>query len=138
VMQKKIREFFKEYNGRYQTTVILTSHYMDDVKELCKRIIMINKGKIVYDGDLEQIIKKYARNKYITLIFLDETDKSDIEKFGKVIEYEPLKATIAVKRGDTPQVASEVLKKLPVDDVDIAEPELEEIIRQLFQTKKKI
>jgi ABC-2 type transport system ATP-binding protein len=137
-MQKKIREFFKEYNDRYKTTVILTSHYMDDVKELCKRIIIINKGKIVYDGDLEQIIKKYATDKYITLIFLKDVDKKDVAGFGKLVNYSPLKATIAVKRGETPQVASEVLKKLPVDDVDIAEPELEEIIRQLFQTKKKI
>ncbi|MBN2015644.1 ATP-binding cassette domain-containing protein [Candidatus Dojkabacteria bacterium] len=138
VMQKKIREFFKEYNQLYKTTVILTSHYMDDVKELCQRIIMINKGKIVYDGDLEQIIKKYARNKYIKLIFLKEVEKKDISEYGKVVEYEPLKATIAVSRHVTPHIASEVLKKLPVDDVDIAEPELEDIIRVLFQTKKKI
>lgn len=138
VMQKKVREFFKEYNEKYRTTVILTSHYMDDVKELCKRIIMINKGKIVYDGDLDHIIQKYASNKYITMVFLKEVDKKDVREFGKVVEFEPLKATISVSRHVTPQVASEVLKKLPVDDLDIAEPELEEIIRQLFQTKKKI
>jgi ABC-2 type transport system ATP-binding protein len=134
-MQKKIREFFKGYNQKYKTTVILTSHYMDDVKELCKRIIMINKGKIVYDGSLENIIKKYATNKYITLIFLDEVRKEEIKKFGKVIDFEPLKVTISVNRADTPKVASEVLKKLPVDDVDIAEPEIEDIIRQLFLEK---
>lgn len=138
VMQKKIREFFKEYNEKFKTTVILTSHYMDDVKELCKRIIMINKGKIVYDGDLEQIIKKYAGNKYITMVFLREVEKKDVSQFGKVVNYEPLKATISVSRHVTPHIASEVLKKLPVDDLDIAEPELEEIIRQLFQTKEKI
>jgi ABC-2 type transport system ATP-binding protein len=138
VMQKKIREFFKEYNRKYKTTVMLTSHYMDDVKELCKRIIMINKGKIVYDGDLENIIKKYARNKYLTLVFLKEVQKKDIAEFGKVVSYEPLKATISISRHVTPQGASEVLKKLPVDDLDIAEPELEEIIRGLFQTEKKI
>jgi ABC-2 type transport system ATP-binding protein len=138
VMQKKIREFFKEYNQKYKTTVILTSHYMDDVKELCKRIIIINKGKIVYDGDLENIIKKYAKNKYLTIIFYNEVDKKDLRSYGKVIEYEPLKATISVSRHVTPQVASEVLKKLPVDDLDITEPQLEDIIRGLFQTTKKI
>jgi len=137
-MQKKIREFFKEYNQKYKTTVILTSHYMDDVKELCKRIIIINKGKIVYDGDLENIIKKYAKNKYLTIIFYNEVDKKDLRSYGKVIEYEPLKATISVSRHVTPQVASEVLKKLPVDDLDITEPQLEDIIRGLFQTTKKI
>lgn len=138
VMQKKIREFFKDYNQKYKTTVILTSHYMDDVKELCDRIIMINKGKIVYDGDLEKIIKKYARNKYITMVFLKEVDKKDLTRYGKVINFEPLKATISVSRHVTPHIASEVLKDLPVDDLDIAEPQLEEIIRGLFQTKKKI
>lgn len=137
VMQKKIREFFKEYNKKYKTTVILTSHYMDDVKELCDRIIMINKGEIVYDGDLDHIIKKYADNKYITLIFLKEVDDKDLEKFGEVIEHEPLKATISVKRSDTPEIASQALKDLPVDDMDIAEPKLEEIIRKLFAMKKE-
>ncbi len=138
VMQKKIREFFKEYNRKYKTTVILTSHYMDDVKELCERIILINKGKIAYDGDLEHIIQKYARNKYIKLVFLKQVNREDVEKFGKLIYYEPHKATISVDRHNTPQVASELLKKLPVDDLDIAEPELEDIIRRLFQTKKDI
>jgi len=136
VMQKKIREFFKEYNRRFKTTVILTSHYMDDVKELCKRIIMINKGKIVYDGDLKEIIKKYASNKYITLVFLKEVNQSDLKKFGKVMEFEPLKATLSVARKNIPQVASDVLKKLPVDDLDISEAKLDDIIRQLFEIKK--
>ena len=138
IMQKKIREFFKEYNKLYKTTVILTSHYMDDVKELCERIIIINKGIIVYDGGLEQIIKKYASKKYITMIFLKEVKKEDLESLGKVVNFNPLKATIAVERGSIPQVASEALKKLPIDDLDIAEPELEDIIRTLFQKHGKI
>ncbi len=138
IMQKKIREFYKNYNEEYKTTVILTSHYMDDVKELCDRIIIINKGKIVFDGELKKIIKKYAKNKYLTLVFLKEVDKKDIARYGKVVNYEPLKTTISVSRHVTPHIASEVLKDLPVDDLDIAEPKLEEIIRGLFQTKKKI
>ncbi|MBU0975257.1 MAG: ATP-binding cassette domain-containing protein [Patescibacteria group bacterium] len=136
VMQKKIREFFKEYNTKFKTTVILTSHYMDDVKELCKRIIMINKGLVVYDGTLEKIIQRYAGNKYIKMVFLREIDKADIAKFGKVVDYEPLKATVSVARKETPHIAAELLKQLPVDDLDISEPELEDIIRKLFENKK--
>lgn len=135
VMQKKIREFFKEYNARYKTTVMLTSHYMDDVKELCKRIIMINKGTVVFDGKLEEIIKKYAANKYITLIFLKEVQKTDVEQYGEIVDFEPLQVTLSVPRKEVPKVASETLKRLPVDDVDIAEPEIEDIIRQLFQSE---
>jgi len=136
VMQKKIREFFKEFNKRYKTTVILTSHYMDDVKELCDRIIIIDKGQLVYDGDLKKIIEKYAGNKYIKLVFMKEIDEKDVKKYGKIVEFNPLKAIVSVPRKETPHIAGEILKNLPVDDLDIAEPELEDIIRKLFDTKE--
>src|SRR6266550_640020 len=63
VMQQKLREFVKAYNEKYNATIILTSHYMKDVEELCKRIIIIDHGKILYDGLLDSIVKKYAKNK---------------------------------------------------------------------------
>src|SRR6266568_278175 len=69
MMQQKLREFIKAYNQQYNATIILTSHYMKDVEELCKRIIIIDHGKILYDGKLESIVKKYAKNKSITAVF---------------------------------------------------------------------
>ncbi|OGD10261.1 ABC transporter, partial [Candidatus Amesbacteria bacterium RIFOXYB1_FULL_44_23] len=63
VMQKKMRDFIKQYNRKYQSTIILTSHYMDDVKELCERVVIIDHGKLIFDGKLNDIIKKYADHK---------------------------------------------------------------------------
>src|SRR3972149_2641479 len=72
VMQKKMRDFIKEYNQRFNSTIILTSHYMDDVKELCERVIIIDKGRLLFDGALAEIIKKYADHKLITVVFGEE------------------------------------------------------------------
>lgn len=136
VMQKKIREFFKVYNEKFKTTIILTSHYMDDVKELCKRIIIIDKGKLIYDGELADIIKQHVQDKYITLVFLKEVKRDDLQKYGKVLAYEPLKATIATPREEISKTSAAVLSQLPVDDLDIREPELEDIIRRVFKEQK--
>lgn len=136
VVQKKIRQFFKEYNKRSKTTVILTSHYMDDVEELCERIIVINHGKKIYDGNLGELIKKYASEKYLKLNFQKNIDREDLEKFGKVIEYHEngIGAVLSVPRVNHTNVAGEILKKFPVDDLDISEVSLEEIISKIFQS----
>lgn len=137
VMQKKIREFFKSYNKKHRTTVILTSHYMDDVKELCGRIIIIDHGNLVYDGSLEKIIKQYADQKYLTVVFYKEIAKKDLEKIGNVTGYEGLKATISVPRAVHSQAAAELLSQFPVDDLDISEVGLEDVIRKIFQHEEK-
>ncbi len=74
IMQKNLREFIKEYNKKFGATIILTSHYMKDVEALCKRVIIINFGKILYDGLLSELIKKFAPYKLITVIFAQEVD----------------------------------------------------------------
>jgi ABC-2 type transport system ATP-binding protein len=135
VMQKKMRDFIKEYNRRYQSTIILTSHYMGDVKELCQRVIIIDKGKIVFDGQLEEIIKKYADHKVISVILAKEVDHKKLENLGELKEYSYPKAVIAVRREKTSIVAAQVLDKLPVADLNIEEPAIEDIIRELFTGK---
>lgn len=131
-MQKRLRDFFKEYNGKFKTTVILTSHYMDDVRELCKRVIIIDKGKIIYDGLLDKIVKQYVKDKYITMRFLNPVDKVDVSKFGKVIKFAEDTATISVPREDVPGVSAKMLEALPVDDVDIKEMDLDDVVRMIF------
>jgi len=84
VMQKKIREFLKEYNSKYKSTIILTSHYMDDVEELCKRVIIINYGKLLYDGDFGTLIKKHSPLKQITVILDQEINEEKIKEFGNL------------------------------------------------------
>ncbi|MCA9375382.1 ATP-binding cassette domain-containing protein, partial [Candidatus Dojkabacteria bacterium] len=129
VMQQKLRNFFREYNEDYKTTVILTSHYMEDVKELCKRVIVIDSGKIVYDGLLKDLIAKYATHKNISFVTNKKIVKSDIEGFGDLIDSAGTNATISVKREDVPQVSAAILKRLPVEDLDIKEIELDEVVR---------
>lgn len=137
VMQKKLRSFVKEYNQTYNSTIILTSHYMGDVQELCERVIIIDHGKIGYDGKLEDLVKKFAKSKSVTLVFLEEVTKDKLKKYGKITNYEPLKVTFEIKRADVSEAASKMLKELPVDDVDIAETPIEEIIRQVFEKNNK-
>jgi len=138
VVQKKIRAFLKQYNQERGTTLILTSHYMDDVQELCQRIIVINSGSIVYDGSLRQLIEKYGKNKTLRLVFNGKVHKTDLKKYGEVVEFQKdgLAATLSVPRLTHTTVAGKILNTLPVDDLDIAETSLEDIIRDIFEKGK--
>lgn len=135
VMQKKMRDFIREYNRRFKSTIILTSHYMGDVKELCQRVIIIDKGKIVFDGRLSEIIKKFADHKQITITLAKEVDPKKIEAIGKVKEFKYPQLTISAKRDETSLITAQVLDKLPVADLNIEEPAIEDIIRELFTGK---
>ncbi len=135
VMQKKIRDFIREYNQRYQANIILTSHYRGDVKELAKRVIIIDKGRIIFDGLLEEIIKKFANHKLISVVFSKKVARKDLKGLGKIKFFDPLKADILVKRKLASFVAAEMLQKFPIEDVNITEPSIEDIIRELFTGK---
>ncbi len=135
VMQKKIREFIKTYNKRHEATIILTSHYMGDVQELADRVIIIDKGKIVFDGQLEEITKKFADDKLISLTFAKEVDREELEEIGEIKEFNFPKVQIKVKREVASLAASELLKKYPIEDLNIEQPPIEDIIRALFTNK---
>ena len=135
VMQKKIRDFLKDYNRRHRATILLTSHYMGDVKELCKRVIIINKGKLLFDGQLNEVVEKYAPEKILSVVFSQEFDLRKLDKIGKVKELDFPKATISVPRGATSVAAAELLQHFPVADLNIEEIPIEEIIRQVFTGK---
>lgn len=139
VMQKILRDFIKDYNQTFGATIILTSHYMEDVKELCKRAIVIDKGSLMYDGELTGLINTYARSKVINLVFTKAVTKKELEKFGTVKEFDeddsPDTATLIVPRAKATKLASEALAKLPVADVTIEEAPIEAIIRDVFNDK---
>jgi ABC-2 type transport system ATP-binding protein len=137
VMQQKLRDFVKEYNQRYNATILLTSHYMKDVEQLCERIIIIDHGKVLYDGKLANIVKKYAKHKFISIVFSTPVKKEKLEKFGRIGEFEGTRAVLSVPREKSSFVAAEVLDKFPVDDLNIEEPNIEEIIRDVFSHKAK-
>lgn len=136
VMQKKLRDFIREYNERTQATILLTSHYMVDVKELCERVIVINKGQVLYDGKLDELSKKHKGVKLITVILESEKYFDEIAKWGRVIEKDLPKVTIEVSVDEYQKAASEILKKYSVEDINIEEPPIEDIIRDFFTGKK--
>lgn len=135
VMQKKIRDFIKTYNEKYGSTIILTSHYMGDVAELCQRVIIIDKGSIVYDGLFSEIVKRFADHKLIKVVFNKEVDPKNLEKIAQVKEYAFPKAVLRVKRSAVSLAAAEILKSYPIADLNIEEPSIEDIIRELFTGK---
>lgn len=132
VAQKKMRDFLKEYNQKYNATIILTSHYMEDVKQLCKRIVIIDKGTILYDGLLEKVVEKLAPYKLINVMFEESVDAEKLKEIGKIEEFNELQAQIHVKRKEATQKAGLLLNKFPVADLTIEEPPIEDIIRQVF------
>ncbi len=135
VMQKKMRDFIKDYNRQYHSTIILTSHYMDDVKELCDRVIIINQGRLLFDGQLDEIIKKFANHKILTVIFSKDINPDALKSVGQVREFTYPRALISVPRAETSAAASRLLRDFPVADLNIEEPAIEDVIREVFTGK---
>lgn len=138
VMQKNIRDFIKEYNREFKSTIILTSHYMEDVKELCKRVIIIDQGKLIYDGKLETIVKTQANFKLITIVLDKDVGAQNIAHLGHIKEYTFPKVVFNIKREEANQFASRILKEYPVADITITDPPIEAIIRGIFKENAKL
>ncbi|MFH0773132.1 MAG: ATP-binding cassette domain-containing protein [bacterium] len=134
VMQQKIRSFIREYNKKYNATIILTSHYMDDVKELCQRIIIINHGKLLFDGSLADIITKHTQRRRISIVFEKEVSRSELEKHGSLISYDGYNAVMEIPKDTAPSAAAFLLSHYPVADLTIEEPQIEEIISTIFSS----
>ena len=136
VSQKGIREFLREHNREHRTTVLLTSHYMQDVAELCERVIVIDHGAIIYDGALTELTRKYRPVKKLALVFREPVT-ADLSQFGEVITRSDLEAIIEVPRESTTAIAARILSDFPIEDIAIEEPEAEEVIRDLFEGNSK-
>ena len=132
VSQKKMREFIKTYNAEKKTTILLTSHYMEDVEALCRRIIIIDHGQILYDGALDALVGKYVDHKVLKITFTEPVKKEALEKYGEVAEYNPLGVVLHIGNAEVKKAAAAILTKLPVDDILIDEVPVEEVIRKIF------
>jgi ABC-2 type transport system ATP-binding protein len=138
ISQKKIREFFKYYNQEKKATVILTSHYMGDVEDLCKRSIIINQGRIVYDGDLLGVNEVFAQSKIIRLQLSEPVRTEILAGFGAVKEHGELTATLEVPRLEVKERSKAILDRLPVVDFNIEDIPVEEGIALLYQRKEAV
>lgn len=132
ISKQKIRNFLREIQKKYQVTLLLTSHDMDDVEKVSDRVIVINHGKIIFDNSMDELLHKYKSKKYLTLILAEEVSSSEVEKLGKIIESKPLSYTIEVSSTDQSRIIAEITEKLPVEDIDIVHVPLEEIVSDLF------
>lgn len=133
VMQKIIRDFIDGYNKLNKSTVVLTSHYMEDVKRLAKRVIIIDQGRIIYDGKLDNLVKRYAKYKLLSVVLDSPVDREKLSSVGEVVFLEYPKTIIKVNRRDSNMAAARLLENFPVDDLNIEEPDIEEVIRDVFQ-----
>ncbi len=134
VSQKRIRDFLKNLHARDNCTILLTSHYMQDVQELCKRVVVIDRGAKVYEGTLGDLSARFSDTRRIRLTFDRPIEAADLEGHGKVIGDVGLTATIDMPREATPRGVSAILQAFPVIDVAIEEVDIEEVIRDLFNS----
>ncbi len=131
-MQANVRKFIAEYNARYRATVLLTSHYMADVIALCKRIIVIHHGRLLYDGDFQALIEHVAPHKIVRIKMEQPVERVVLEQYGQIDQLTELEGSLLVARAETSRIAARLLRDLPIIDVMIEEPPIEEIISELF------
>ena len=129
-MQRRIRAFLAQYNQRFGATLLLTSHYMNDVEALCRRVIVIHEGKLLFDGDLASLVPPFTSHK--TIIVQLETCPDDLQVYGEVVSCEDGLVTLRVAKGETPRVTARLLAELPVIDLTVEDPPIEEVIERGF------
>src|SRR5436189_3109686 len=129
-MQKRIRQFVAEYNSRYGATVLLTSHYMADVEALCRRVIVIHHGRIMFDGDLSALSDQFAAYKTIEVEL--ENGGAPLDAYGEVVHQEGDRVSLRVPKAETSRVAARLLAEHEVLDLTIEEPPIEDVIESVF------
>jgi ABC-2 type transport system ATP-binding protein len=139
-MQATVRSFVKAYNERFGATVLLTSHYMEDVVQLCPRVIVIDRGRLIYDGDLRALSLKVRPDKRIVVRLADGNGAraADLGRFGKVVSADDGgQATIQVAAEEVSSAVARLLGALPVADLTVEDPPLEEVLSELFRSSRR-
>ncbi len=132
VSQRKVREFLRAYNAEKRVVTVLTSHYMQDIEELCKRVIVIDGGKIIFDGPLEGITARFAVSKLLDLEFTGRDGNRDFSGLGEVVARTDTGVQLRVPRDEVAAVCRRLFEAYPVKDISVAEVPIEEIIARLF------
>lgn len=133
ISQKNIRDFFKKYNRETKTTIMLTSHYVKDIEDLCKRAVVINKGGIVYDGSLDGINEFFVEKKILKVQSSEKVSRDYFDSMGHIREYDGFTVTLEVEKSHVNSVSKALLDTLPVVDLNIEDIPLEEGIERLYK-----
>jgi ABC-2 type transport system ATP-binding protein len=133
-MQKRIRSFVAEYNRRYEATVLLTSHYMADVEALCRRVIVIHHGRILFDGALTGLGDRFAAWKTIAVDL--QNGAVNLSAYGEVVERDGDRVTLRVPRAETARVTARLLAEQDVADLTVEDPPIEDVIEIVFAQER--
>ncbi len=133
ISQERVRGFIQEYNRLKKTTVLLTSHYMQDVEQLCKRVLVINHGGIVYDGSLTALSERYIDHKVLKIRFATPQATSAPPDLKGVVEWDANHAIINIEKKEIAALTYRLLGDFPVEDLSVEEVEIEEVIRRIFE-----
>ncbi|MBI4025990.1 MAG: ATP-binding cassette domain-containing protein [Verrucomicrobia bacterium] len=132
VSQKRVREFIREYNRNYRVTILLTSHYMTDIEELCERVIIIHRGKIFFDGKLAEIVNRFAGHKILHLVCREFRTAELPASLGETLERRDGMVRLKVPRARVASVCHDLFVRYPIEDISIEEAPIEDIIREIF------
>ncbi|HZW30336.1 MAG TPA: ATP-binding cassette domain-containing protein [Isosphaeraceae bacterium] len=133
VAQGMIQRCLRDYHTKRGVTTLLTSHYMRDVEALCDRVLVINHGRLVYDGPLARIVERFSETKLVKLQFEETAPEADeLAPFGEVVRRDGPWADIKVERAQVASVLAAILDRHAVADVSVEEPPLEEVIARVF------
>ena len=137
VAQQRMRDFIYEYNKRYKATILLTSHNMDDLVDLARRVIVIDDGQLLFDGALEDLVDKFAKEKIIKVTLSDQYDLKKLEDIGKIKKIDFPVVSLVIPRSASAFAAAELLQNFPVQDLTIEEIPIEDVIRKVFKGELK-
>jgi ABC-2 type transport system ATP-binding protein len=129
-MQKRIREFIADYNRRYGATVLLTSHYMADVTSLCRRVVVIHHGRIMFDGGLAALASEFAQYKEVEVTLSGLA--TDLSGYGEVVSRDGNRVVLRVPPEQAPQVTAKLLSEQMIVDLTVQDAPLEDMIEALL------
>lgn len=135
VSQKRIRDFLLDLHKQEGCTILLTSHYMQDVQELCDRVVIIDHGELVFEGGLDHLANQYSSVRRLRLVFENDVTDEDILPYGAVLERSEESVTLSVPKEQIAAVTGQILQRFAVRDVGIEEPSIEEVVRDLFSQR---
>jgi ABC-2 type transport system ATP-binding protein len=131
--QVAVRDFLREYNARYQATVLLTSHYMADITALCDRVLMIHEGRLIYDGSLDGLVERFAPCREVKVEFGQHYANAQLELYANLQAADGNIATFLVRPDMLTKTVSKILAELEVVDLAVTDPPIEAVIGQVFQ-----